>query len=193
MKPDRIGKFRIEGPIGEGGMGIVYAAHDDELDRAVAIKVLHPVLVSSKEGKERFRAEARAVGRLRHPGIVQVYQWSEEEEALQFLVMERLEGKSLDQLMAEAEFSPPETVLRPLHPAFPHTGLRLCPPRCPRTFAILEYLLHHQCQSPRRQQFPYHCASTTPAVSQFHRHGIYELGSQVVLASCVVPFNLISL
>jgi len=92
-------------------MGVVYAAHDDELDRSVAIKVLHPALVSNKEGKERFRAEARAVGRLRHPGIVQVYQWSEEEEALQFLVMERLEGESLDQLMGRAEFSPPETLL----------------------------------------------------------------------------------
>ncbi|MBM65306.1 MAG: hypothetical protein CMH55_03615 [Myxococcales bacterium] len=111
MGPQRIGKFRVDGPIGEGGMGIVYAAHDEELDRAVAIKVLHPVLVSNKEGKARFRAEARAIGRLRHPGIVQVYQWSEEEEALQFLVMERLEGQSLDQLMARAEFSPPETLL----------------------------------------------------------------------------------
>ncbi|MAO82601.1 MAG: hypothetical protein CMH50_01765 [Myxococcales bacterium] len=111
MAPERIGKFRIEKPIGEGGMGIVYAAHDDELDRSVAIKVLHPVLVSSKEGKARFRAEAKAVGRLRHPGIVQVYQWSEEDEAIQFLVMERLVGQPLDQLMVDADFSPPETVL----------------------------------------------------------------------------------
>ena len=111
MAPERIGKFRIEKPIGEGGMGIVYAAHDDELDRSVAIKVLHPVLVSRKEGKARFRAEAKAVGRLRHPGIVQVYQWSEEDEAIQFLVMERLVGQPLDQLMVDADFSPPETVL----------------------------------------------------------------------------------
>lgn len=111
MDLERIGKFRVDSRIGEGGMGIVYAAHDDELDRDVAVKVLHPILVSSEEGKARFRAEAKAIGRLRHPSIVQVYQWSEESEELQFLVMERLEGDPLDQLIRRADFSPPETLL----------------------------------------------------------------------------------
>ena len=63
------------------------------------------------EGRARFRAEAKAVGRLAHPNIVQVYHWSEEQDDRQFLVMEFLEGETLRELMDRSHFSPPESLL----------------------------------------------------------------------------------
>ena len=111
MVEEQLGGFAIKDLVGEGGMGMVYRAHDARLDRDVALKVLHPALVASAEGRARFRAEAKAVGRLAHPNIVQVYHWSEEEDDRQFLVMEFLRGETLRELIDRAHFSPPEALL----------------------------------------------------------------------------------
>jgi eukaryotic-like serine/threonine-protein kinase len=123
MHPETIGEFAIEDLVGEGGMGMVYRAHDSTLDRTVAIKVLHPALTASADSRKRFRAEAKAVGRLAHPNIVQVYQWSEDSDDRQFLVMELLDGQCLREVLEEVRFDPPEAMLavaRPLVDALAH-------------------------------------------------------------------------
>ena len=67
----RIGRYRIVGRLGQGGMGLVHAAHDDELDRSVAIKVLRRDIASA-DARQRFLREAQALARLSHPNVVQV-------------------------------------------------------------------------------------------------------------------------
>jgi serine/threonine-protein kinase len=88
------GKYRLEVPLGEGGMGIVWRAFNLQLEAPVAIKVLVPELDPSQFG-ERLLTEARAAARLVHPGIVRVFDcgWSESGEP--FIVMELLNGESM--------------------------------------------------------------------------------------------------
>src|SRR5262245_53644123 len=93
-----ISRYRIESKLGEGGMGVVYKAHDTHLDRPVAIKVLPPDRVSDPVRKERFAMEARAASALNHPGIVTVYDISS-EGGIDFIVMEYVSGKTLDALI----------------------------------------------------------------------------------------------
>ena len=71
--PQRIGRYRVERILGEGGFGIVYLAHDDQLKRPIAIKVPHRKLVARPEAAEAYLAEARTVANLDHPNIVPVY------------------------------------------------------------------------------------------------------------------------
>ncbi|MBM4063211.1 MAG: serine/threonine protein kinase, partial [Planctomycetes bacterium] len=73
-----VGDFRLVRELGRGGMGIVYEAWQRSLDRSVALKVLSPALVASPSAIARFRREAAAVGRLRHPGIVEVHGFGSE-------------------------------------------------------------------------------------------------------------------
>jgi serine/threonine protein kinase len=91
---DRIGRYRVTRLLGEGGMGRVYAAHDDRLDRTVAIKVIRSELVADKDARERFGREARAAARVAHPHICALYEF-DESDGQPFLVMELLEGESL--------------------------------------------------------------------------------------------------
>src|SRR5262249_44639470 len=74
--PERIGPYRIERELGAGGFGIVYQGYDPTLQRAVAVKLLHSRWLDQPEGVDRFLLEARATARLRHPGIVQLYDYS---------------------------------------------------------------------------------------------------------------------
>ena len=71
--PQRIGRYRIEKVLGKGGFGIVYLAHDEQLNRRVAVKVPHAKLISKPEDAEAYLAEARTVANLDHPGIVPVH------------------------------------------------------------------------------------------------------------------------
>lgn len=89
---DQIGPYRILRKLGEGGMGIVYAAEDERLNRAVAIKTLRESVDSS--ARERFLREARAAASLSHPNICQLHDIGD-EDGRPFLVMELLEGQSL--------------------------------------------------------------------------------------------------
>jgi serine/threonine protein kinase/tetratricopeptide (TPR) repeat protein len=91
--PDTIGHYRITEKLGEGGMGIVYAAQDERLGRSVAIKKIRDVS-SDPVARERFWREARAAASVSHPNICQVYEISEEDGEL-FIAMELLEGESL--------------------------------------------------------------------------------------------------
>ena len=96
-----IGRYRIEALLGTGAMGEVYRAHDPAIDRLVAIKVVRPELVAGAGGEqllERFRREARAAGRRFHPNIVAIWDFGD-DNGTPFLVMELVEGQSLDQLI----------------------------------------------------------------------------------------------
>jgi serine/threonine protein kinase len=90
----QLGPYRIEAPIGAGGMGEVYHAKDIRLDRNVAIKVLPPQWTADPQRRTRFEREARAVAALKHPNICTVYDVGH-HNGIDFLVMELVEGESL--------------------------------------------------------------------------------------------------
>src|SRR5262245_61942239 len=79
LKPeDRIAHYRVVGPLGAGGMGEVYRARDQSLERDVALKVLPPELVQSEERVRRFTLEAKSASSLNHPHIVTIYEIGED-------------------------------------------------------------------------------------------------------------------
>src|ERR1700674_5592849 len=87
----RLGPYKIETPLGAGGMGEVYRARDTRLDRTVAIKVLPAQFAADPQFRERFEREARAISALDHPHICALYDVGE-HDATSFLVMQYLEG-----------------------------------------------------------------------------------------------------
>src|SRR6478752_3213009 len=100
----QLGRYEIVSELGRGAMGAVFRARDPKIDRTVAIKTI-AVPVSSKYDAEhylqRFFREAQAAGRLSHPGIVTIYDVGEDEAThTPFIVMECIEGNSLDRLVA---------------------------------------------------------------------------------------------
>ncbi len=118
--PRQLGKYPIQSVIGEGAMGVVYRAHDPDIGREVALKTVHAKLlvgdeedpVNSTDGMAaRFRNEARAVGRLSHPGIVAIYEYGE-DAGTAFIAMEYVEGKTLAQLLANGPPIPEPEILR---------------------------------------------------------------------------------
>jgi serine/threonine protein kinase len=88
-------KYLLEKKVGEGGMGAVYKAMHVEMDREVAVKVLRPDLASDQTAVQRFRREARAAARIRHPNLVAVTDFGFTEDRTAYLVMEFLEGSDL--------------------------------------------------------------------------------------------------
>jgi len=106
---ERIGPYRVEGQLGSGGMGRVYRAWDDRLQRWVAIKCIHPEGEISAEHRERLRREARAVAGLNHPAVAQVYDILTEGDR-DFVVMECVEGRALTSLLAEGSLDTARTV-----------------------------------------------------------------------------------
>jgi serine/threonine protein kinase len=94
LEGQTLGKYRILEPLGRGGMAQVYRAYHPQLDRYVAVKVLRSDLVEEKEFLARFKREAQAVAALRHPNIVQVFDFDTQDD-LYFMVMELLEGDTL--------------------------------------------------------------------------------------------------
>src|SRR5271165_706798 len=89
-----LGQYEIRSPLGAGGMGEVYRAHDTRLDREVAIKVLPEYLTYDSERLRRFEQEARAAAALNHPNILAVYQMAT-HEGVSYMVTELLEGETL--------------------------------------------------------------------------------------------------
>ena len=97
---NRIGHYRILRKLGQGGMGVVYEAHDERLDRRVALKTIR-ARDAGESARKRLWKEARAAARISHPGVCQLYEIGEDEQTGSlFLVMELLEGESLDQRLA---------------------------------------------------------------------------------------------
>src|SRR5713101_8037646 len=94
-----LGHYRVESKLGEGGMGVVYKAHDTHLDRPVAIKVLPAEAVANPERKRRLAQEAKAASALNHPNIVHVYD-IDSSDGIDFIAMEYVPGKTLDQFTA---------------------------------------------------------------------------------------------
>ena len=94
----QIGHYQILSRLGEGGMGIVYKARDQHLDRFVAIKVLPPELVADPDRKRRFVQEAKAASALNHPNIITIHDIAS-DNGTDFIVMEYVEGKTLGQMI----------------------------------------------------------------------------------------------
>ncbi len=99
MEPRRIASYTLLEPIGHGGMAVVYRARQDSLDRTVAIKILSENLAASTEFMERFRREARTAANLRHPNVITVFDFGEDERGVPYLVLEYIEGPTLADLM----------------------------------------------------------------------------------------------
>ena len=90
------GRYQIFDELGKGSMGIVYRAHDPQIDRLVAVKVLRQDKVTSEDFVRRFLQEAKAIGRLSHPNIVTVYDAGQDHNTI-FIAMELLKGKPLSE------------------------------------------------------------------------------------------------
>jgi serine/threonine-protein kinase len=92
------GRYRLDERIGGGGMGEVWRGTDEVLGRTVAVKIMLPALLDEPGFAERFRAEARTMARLRHPGVVDVYDYSSDSTTA-FLVMEYVDGDPLSRTL----------------------------------------------------------------------------------------------
>ena len=114
MSPDTViaGKYRIEQMIGKGGMGSVWSAVHLGLNQRVAIKLISRRYANSKEARQRFDLEAKAAAQLRSRFVVQVYDNGETEDGTPYIVMELLEGESLDQRIQRLGPVPVEASLR---------------------------------------------------------------------------------
>lgn len=97
----RLGPYRIVRLLGEGGMGAVYEAKQEPLDRRVALKTLHPEYAANKEAVARFFNEAKILSKLEHPSIVQVSDFGNASDGTAYLVMEYLRGQSLGHRVRE--------------------------------------------------------------------------------------------
>ncbi|MEA2700669.1 MAG: eukaryotic-like serine/threonine-protein kinase, partial [Myxococcales bacterium] len=91
------GNYRIVAPLGSGGMGAVYSAEHQRIHRRAAIKILLPEMSASPEAVRRFFIEARATSRIKHPGIVEIFDCDVDPSGHAFIVMELLEGVTLAQ------------------------------------------------------------------------------------------------
>ncbi len=123
---ERVGKYKLLGELGRGGMSTVYEGFHPELERAVAVKMLSHELLYRPGFIDRFRREARTIASLRHPNIITIHDF-EEAYATFFIVMEKLEGSTLhDLLQADGPLSPKDCahVLRELAKALAYAHKR---------------------------------------------------------------------
>ncbi len=97
----KIDRYEILGELGKGANGIVYLARDTRLAREVAIKVINPAIARDPVVLGRFHREAKAVAKLHHPNIIQLIDYSGQESQSPYLVVERLFGKNLDDMVVE--------------------------------------------------------------------------------------------
>jgi serine/threonine protein kinase/WD40 repeat protein len=99
--PERIGAYRIERVLGQGGMGIVYLAEHEQLRRRVALKCVRPELLASARARERFLRESQLIARLQHPGLCTLYE-AGEWHGQPFLAMQFVAGETLDRALRRA-------------------------------------------------------------------------------------------
>jgi len=95
------GRYEIVSVLGRGGMGVVYKAHQTDVDRFVAIKTLHISKIADSQVIQKFRSEAQAVSRVRHPNTVTLYDFGVSQEGVPFLVMDILDGVSFRDVLKE--------------------------------------------------------------------------------------------
>ncbi len=106
-----LGRYELLEQVGSGGMAVVYRGRDTALDREVAVKLLHPHLASAPESRARFSREARAVARIAHPGIVEIYDYSGDAAFESYLVTEFVRGPTLRGFAQEVGFGYPEVAM----------------------------------------------------------------------------------
>ena len=104
-----LGHYRLIEQIGAGGMGVVFRAHDEQLQRDVAVKILPTGMFADDEARKQFRKEALAVGKLNHPNIAMAFDFGE-ENGVDYLVTEYIPGRNLDEMLAQGQL-PQKTVL----------------------------------------------------------------------------------
>ena len=107
----KLGDYQVERFIAQGGMGMVYAAVHPLLKRRAAVKVLRPELVRDHEQEERFLKEAQAISAIRHRGIIDVYTFGRLQDGRYYMLMEFLEGRTLEALLHEEGPLPPNRAL----------------------------------------------------------------------------------
>jgi len=105
----KFGRYRIEAEIGAGGMGVVYRAYDEKLERSLAIKVLAPGALNDEAARRRFRNEARALSRLNHPCIQTIHDF-DNFDGHDYLVSELVPGVSLDERLRSGALPEKEVV-----------------------------------------------------------------------------------
>jgi eukaryotic-like serine/threonine-protein kinase len=106
-----VGKYKILNKVGHGGMSVVYRAIDQDLGREVAVKVLHDHLADSQEARDRFAREARAVAKLKHPNILEIYDYAGSDNNAathNYIVTEFIEGQTLKQFVTAQPLTFPE-------------------------------------------------------------------------------------
>lgn len=105
-----LGHYTIEGMLGEGGMGVVYLAHDRRLDRKVALKLLPPHLRADGEARRRLADEARAASGLDHPNVAPIYDIVDSDDGPSFIAMAYCEGPTLKEILAGGALPEAEAV-----------------------------------------------------------------------------------
>lgn len=115
------GRYRVQTPIASGGMSTVYRGLDMRLDRPVALKVMDARYAGDHQFLARFQREARAIARLKHPGLVAIYDQGQ-DTTHPFLVMELVEGGTLRELLRERGPMPPHAVVAVLRPVLGGLG-----------------------------------------------------------------------
>jgi serine/threonine protein kinase len=116
--PTHIDRYEIRGVLGTGAMGTVYRGWDPKLQREVAIKVVTDSVAREAKARERFKREAKAIAALKHPNVVEIYDFSGPESPQLYLVMERLQGDDLFNIMTQKGTLP--------EPAAAAVGHELC-------------------------------------------------------------------
>ena len=106
--PSQIGRYRVLEKLGEGGMGVVYAGHDEALDRRIALKTIR--VTGDDSLRERFWREARAAASVSHPNVCPIYEVGEDTEGRLFLAMELLEGEPLSERVRRGPLSIEESL-----------------------------------------------------------------------------------
>ena len=107
-----VDRYEVYHRLGYGGMSTVHLGRDTTLKREVAIKILHPGLAEDKNARVRFEREAEAVARLRHPGILEVYDYAVSEDGEPFIVMEYVDGQHLAAFIKDRPTIIPEAIAR---------------------------------------------------------------------------------
>ena len=109
MLGKNLSHYRIVEQIGAGGMGVVFLAHDQQLERDVAIKILPPGTLADEAARKRFRQEALSLAKLNHPNIATIHDFDTADQT-DFLVTEYIAGESLDKKLASGALPSKEVV-----------------------------------------------------------------------------------
>lgn len=104
----QLGRYRLTGHLGAGGMGTVYRAHDEQLDRVVALKFLPYILLAQPEARTRFLQEARAAAALEHPNVCSIHEIGETSDGRPFIAMACYDGETLQQRLTRGALSAAE-------------------------------------------------------------------------------------